>query len=153
MDRWRRPVRHCLECVEEARQAVAKVRPNGRALCPSYVKKQRVSPQVAWTAALIVAVGFLAMIAPAFAHEDGRPNWITNGGYQGTDNIHCCGPSDCFAIDFSDVQVTLQGYVLKTYGNELVPFAEATPSEDKRIWRCRRGDGVRRCFFAPVGGS
>lgn len=110
----------------------------------------------------LIAVGFailaflfmlFVLVNSAIAHENGAPNWITEGGYKGTDNVHCCGPGDCFPIAFEDVRVTTQGYVLKTYGNEIVPFAETAPSEDRRIWRCKAGDGRRRCFFAPIGGA
>jgi hypothetical protein len=103
--------------------------------------------------AVLVAAFVLVMIAAARAHENGKPNWITEGDYRGPDNVHCCGPNDCFPISVDDISITPRGYVLKTYGNELVPFSSATPSEDKRYWRCRAYDGSRRCFFAPIGGS
>lgn len=98
---------------------------------------------------------WLAMsIKPSLAHDaDGSPNWITQGKYVGPDNVHCCGPADCFEIARDDISITPQGYVLKTYGNEIVPFSQSTPSEDRKFWRCKAYDGSRRCFFAPYGGS
>jgi hypothetical protein len=31
----------------------------------------------------------------------------------------------------------------------IVPYAEAQPPPDGAYWRCKRPDGLRRCFFAP----
>jgi hypothetical protein len=36
---------------------------------------------------------------------------------------------------------------------ETVPFAETQPSPDGAYWRCKRPDGSRRCFFAPMPSS
>lgn len=93
-------------------------------------------------------------VSPVFAHEF----WINEGRYVGSDNVHCCGPKDCFPIEETDVTTTPEGYVLKTYNNETVPFHLATPAQPDpdgktRFWRCQKPDGARRCFFAPYGGS
>lgn len=106
---------------------------------------------VYWAAFLLI----LLAISPALAHDPdtGDPNWITEGAYSGADNIHCCGPRDCFPIKPDRIKQTPAGFVLLDYENELVPYSEATPSEDKRFWRCQKWDKTRRCFFAPYGGT
>jgi hypothetical protein len=102
-------------------------------------------------------------IVAAQAHDPdtGEPNWITNGHYMSSDGVHCCGPKDCDRLDANLVQATPQGFVLHAFHDELVPYNEATPSEDGHYWRCHttvykgpdgaRIGGERRCFFAPVG--
>jgi len=47
--------------------------------------------------------------------------------------------------------VTGKGWVVG--GTEFVPFEEATPSPDGKVWICRRPDHTRRCVFAPPPGS
>jgi hypothetical protein len=101
---------------------------------------------------------------PSLAHDpdSGRPNWITFGDYKSPQTgVHCCGPNDCERLDTRTVQSTAGGFVLHAFDDELVPYSEATPSEDGQYWRCHTGhrwnpDGspdktTRRCFFAPVG--
>lgn len=111
---------------------------------------------------ILVAV-LLAAAMPAFAHDPGTgaPNWITQGHYVSPQTgVHCCGPNDCERIASADVQPRPDGLWLKTFG-ELVPYSQATPSEDGQYWRCHteiinrldgsKSGGDRRCFFAPVG--
>jgi len=38
-------------------------------------------------------------------------------------------------------------------GGEFVPYDEATPSPDGKLWICRRPDKTRRCVFGPPPGS
>lgn len=85
-----------------------------------------------------------------WAHENGQPNWITEGKYSGPDGVHCCGPNDCERLSSDEVQQRPDGLWLTRF-KELVPYSEATPSEDGQYWRCHRYTGERRCFFAPVG--
>jgi len=100
----------------------------------------------------------------ALAHDPdtGLPNWITHGGYVSPQTgVHCCGPQDCERLDPKLVEATPKGLILHAYNDELVPYSEATPSEDGHYWRCHgvvmrgldgsRMGGERRCFFAPVG--
>lgn len=116
--------------------------------------------------ARILAILVLLVPFTALAHDaDGNPNWITHGEYTGRDGVHCCGERDCEVINPERVKATPGGYVLLDFKNELVPYSQATPSEDGKFWRCHTyiinhsyGDGVstqeggeRRCFFAPVG--
>jgi hypothetical protein len=62
--------------------------------------------------------------------------------------------NDCSIIPPEKVRITPAGYLLSLIGqDELVPYAEATPSEDRNYWRCRNFMGGRRCFFAPSFGS
>jgi hypothetical protein len=108
-----------------------------------------------------LVAGFIAFFwfVDAFGQDHGHGNfWINKGKYVGPDNVHCCGPKDCFPIADEDVKATPRGFVLKTYNNEIVPFHQATPAEQDpdgvtRFWRCQKPDGSRRCFFAPYGGS
>jgi hypothetical protein len=91
------------------------------------------------------------MVPPLRAHDaNGNPNWIAEGAYRGRDGVHCCGPSDCEMLDFSEVQVRTDGIWLARF-KELVPFEQATPSEDGKIWRCHNMSGDRRCFFWGYG--
>lgn len=88
-----------------------------------------------------------------FAHDaDGRPNWIAEGAYRGADGVHCCGPSDCEQLSSDEVQVRPDGIWLTRF-KELVPFEQATPSEDGRTWRCHNLSGERRCFFMKYGNT
>ena len=100
------------------------------------------------TASLSAVLAFLAMSPPARAHDF----WINNSGYRSpVDGSHCCGNNDCSAYTPDQVGVTPTGYSLPT--GELVPFSEALKSEDGEYWRCKRSDGSRRCFFAPMPSS
>lgn len=95
----------------------------------------------------------LGLLTPgiATAHDaDGRPNWIAEGAYKGKDGVHCCGPTDCELLDSRDVLVRPDGIWLARF-KELVPFDQATPSEDGKIWRCHTLSGERRCFFMGYG--
>ena len=100
---------------------------------------------------LAVAVLFGAVRASR-AHDPvtGLQNWIGEGSYRGPDGVHCCGPHDCELLDPAEVQQRPDGLWLTRF-KELVPYSEATPSEDGQYWRCHRYTGERRCFFAPVG--
>jgi hypothetical protein len=103
-------------------------------------------------------------LVPAQAHDPdtGQPNWITEGAYSSPQTgVHCCGQHDCDRLDPTQVQATPRGFVLHAFRDEVVPYSEATPSEDGKYWRCHtaiingidgsRSGGDRRCFFAPVG--
>jgi hypothetical protein len=90
----------------------------------------------------------------AWAHDPdtGESNWISRGQYLAPDTgVHCCGPRDCERLDPKRIEVTPNGLILHAYDDELVPFNEATPSEDGAYWRCHGSHNQRRCFFAPVG--
>ena len=92
------------------------------------------------------------MTARAHDPDTGLPNWITNGHYLSPDTgVHCCGPRDCERLDPARVEATPGGLVLHAYDDEVVPYSEATPSEDGAYWRCHGSNQQRRCFFAPVG--
>ncbi len=93
----------------------------------------------------LAAVATLVVAMPAEGHDF----WINNGGYTDRLNgVHCCGPNDCAAISPVRITIVKDGYLLD--GEELVPFQDAYVSEDHDYWRCRRADGSRRCFFAPI---
>lgn len=88
------------------------------------------------------------------AHDrNGQPNWIAEGHYTSPiDGAHCCGIGDCFEVPAHEVQEAGGGYVLTRTG-ELVPPREVQTSRDGAFWRCRKPDGSRRCFFAPLRSS
>lgn len=98
-------------------------------------------------AACCILLALAAFCAPVHAHDF----WINHGGYESPDGVHCCGENDCFMLMPENVKITQRGYELSN--GELVPFTEAQPSEDGEYWRCKRYDGSRRCFFAPMPGS
>jgi hypothetical protein len=111
-----------------------------------------------------LAAGLLIDIVPVQAHDPstGKPNWITDGNYTSPETgARCCGPSDCDRLEPDQVQPTPGGFILRSFNNELVPYSQATPSEDGKYWRCHgtifnhvdgsRSGGERLCFFAPVG--
>jgi len=109
-------------------------------------------------------LGWVLTLSPAHAHDPdtGESNWINDGDYKSPQTgVHCCGPKDCDRLDAAHVHATPKGYVLDDFGGEVVPYAEATPSEDGKYWRCHgtviweldgtKGGSERRCFFAPTG--
>jgi hypothetical protein len=107
---------------------------------------------------MIRFLGALLIVQPAYAHD----LWINHGNYASPiDGVHCCGENDCRQLPDEDVSVGPAGYSLLlgrpdgASGNvvETVPYKEAQPSEDGHYWRCKRYDGSRRCFFAPMPGS
>src|SRR6266849_6278698 len=79
-------------------------------------------------------------IPPAQAHD----SWISRGKHRNAAGEWCCGDGDCFVVPGDKVSITAEGYRL--FGVETVPFNEAQPSPDGTYWRCKRGDGSRRCF-------
>lgn len=90
----------------------------------------------------------LALTGTAQAHDF----WISKGQYVNpSDGVHCCGERDCFQIPAASIVSTPKGYLLPN--GELVPYSEATPSEDGLFWRCQKSTGERRCFFAPTGST
>ena len=81
----------------------------------------------------------------AVAHD----SWINRGGFRNPAGEWCCGDNDCESPD--RVSVTGKGWVVG--GSEFVPYEEATPSPDGKVWICRRPDHSRRCVFGPPPGS
>ena len=109
--------------------------------------KMGTSARVPSIAALlgIVLIWSIASTALAVAHE----SWINRGGYRNSAGEWCCGENDCESP--GQIAVTGKGWVIG--GKEFVPFEEATPSPDGKIWICRRPDHTRRCVFGPPPGS
>jgi len=75
----------------------------------------------------IVLVWSIASTAVG-AHE----SWINRGGYRNSAGEWCCGDNDCESP--GQIAVTGKGWVIG--GKEFVPFDEATPSPDGKIWIC-----------------
>jgi hypothetical protein len=88
---------------------------------------------------LVLSFGSLA-----FAHD----SWISRGKFRNAAGEWCCGEGDCFVVPGEQIHFTPAGYRL--LDSEIVPYSEAQPSPDGSYWRCKRPDGSRRCFFAPV---
>ena len=97
----------------------------------------------------IARVGLVATLLAIGSLASAHDSWINRGGFRNAAGEWCCGAGDCFTIPGEKVSVNGIGYILREYGNELVPFSEAQPSPDGAYWRCKRADGSRRCFFAP----
>ena len=93
----------------------------------------------------IALIWMVAQTSRTLAHD----SWINRGGYRNPAGEWCCGDNDCQSTD--QIAVTAKGWVVG--GNEFVPFEEATPSPDGKVWICRRPDHTRRCVFAPAPGS
>jgi hypothetical protein len=93
---------------------------------------------------LLVFVG-LVFIAPDLSAHD---SWISKGGHRNAAGEWCCGEGDCFVIPADQVRFGGDGYLI--FGAEKIPYSEAQPSPDGAYWRCKRPDGSRRCFFAPL---
>ena len=93
----------------------------------------------------IALIWMIAETSPTLAHD----SWINRGGYRNPAGEWCCGDYDCQSTD--QIAVTGKGWVAG--GTEFVPFEEATPSPDGKVWICRRPDHTRRCVFAPPPGS
>jgi|SRR5215471_2416006 len=103
-------------------------------------RRTRRSRLVSLVASLLLAS---VTVPPAWGHD----SWISRGGHRNAAGEWCCGEGDCSIISGENVSITADGYRL--FGVETVPFSEAQPSPDGAYWRCKRGDGSRRCFFAP----
>ncbi len=157
---WRRSVNRCDACVEESRVKLAKSRKsNGHPFSYSHARiNQRVSPKVAWTAALIVAVGFLAMIAPALARDDGRyaqsplHNWFNN--LKSAKGL-CCSFADGVTIRDVDWDTDEGHYRVRLEGEWIVVPDEAVIREPNRagqpiVWPYKgdKGKTEIRCFIA-----
>jgi hypothetical protein len=93
----------------------------------------------------LALVWTLAPISPGAAHD----SWISRGAYRNPVGEWCCGDNDCESPD--RVAVTGKGWVVRD--TEFVPFEEASPSPDGKVWICRRPDRTRRCVFGPPPGS
>jgi hypothetical protein len=96
-----------------------------------------------WTAFLLAGA---ALNAPAAEAHD---SWISKGGYRNAAGEWCCGESDCESPE--RIASTGRGWVVN--GTEFVPYDEAAPSPDGKLWICRRMDKTRRCVFGPPPNS
>lgn len=94
--------------------------------------------------AILLVFGVLSQVS---AH--GPAQWINDGHYKNAAGELCCGERDCFELASEDIQITEQGYFIRSL-KETVPFSQAQPSPDGHYWRCAWG-GERKCFFAPPG--
>ncbi len=68
---------------------------------------------IGYTAGFLILFALLCgiFVAPALAH--GLHAWINDGGYKGTDGLHCCGWNDCMEIAAADAKPAPdgQGYI------------------------------------------
>ena len=72
------------------------------------------------------------------------------------ENLMC--PSAWYAIPGAQAteawfERILHSAAVLTMLGEFVPFNEATPSPDGKLWICRRPDKTRRCVFGPPPNS
>jgi hypothetical protein len=89
----------------------------------------------------------------AFGHDDQhQTDWIGEHAYKNKNGGLCCGKNDCEPLSQEDVEPKADGIWLPRY-HELVPYKEATPSEDQFSYRCRNAAGWRTCFFFKYGAS
>lgn len=98
------------------------------------------APSAAMAIAALLATGSFA-----YAHD----SWISKGGYRNSIGEWCCGDNDCEAPG----QISTNGRGWLINGGEFVPYDEATPSPDGKLWICRRPDKTRRCVFGPPPNS
>jgi len=99
--------------------------------------------RAAW--ATIVILGVTAIPLVGHAHD----SWINKGAYRNAAGEWCCGENDCESPE--QIASTGLGWVIN--GVEFVPFNEASPSTDGKVWICRRPDKTRRCVFGPPTNS
>ena len=99
--------------------------------------------RAAW--ATMVILGVIAIPPIGHAHD----SWINKGGYRNAAGEWCCGDYDCESPE--QIASTGLGWVIN--GVEFVPFNEASPSPDGKVWICRRSDKTRRCVFGPPPNS
>jgi hypothetical protein len=95
-----------------------------------------------------IAAGIAALTicdSPAFSHD----SWISKGGYRNSIGEWCCGDNDCEAPE----RIATNGLGWVVNGGEFIPYNEATPSPDGKVWICRRPDKTRRCVFGPPPGT
>jgi len=93
----------------------------------------------------IAVAGFVIVAPLAEAHD----SWISRGAYRNPAGEWCCGDNDCESP--SQVGSSGRGWIIN--GSEFVPYEEATPSPDGKLWICRRSDKSRRCVFGPPPNS
>ena len=115
---------------------------------------------LAFVGVSLLCIAVLLACGAARAH--GAAQWIQdNPNYTDMDNpnIHCCGPSDCGPWPEEDVEVTPDGFHLKSTG-ETIPFKKTYLTEPDQVghsayWRCkRRTDPPQtRCLFVPGGAT
>jgi hypothetical protein len=99
--------------------------------------------------AAISIAGVLAMTALATPFAFAHDSWISRGAYKNSVGEWCCGDNDCESP--SAIATNGRGWVIN--GGEFVPYEEATPSPDGKLWICRRPDKARRCVFGPPPNS
>jgi hypothetical protein len=98
-------------------------------------------------------VALLLSSGAAAAHDfAGRSDWIGEHAYTNKNGSLCCGKNDCEPLSQEDVEPRKDGIWLPRY-NELIPYKDATPSEDEFSYRCRNAAGWRTCFFFKYGAS
>ena len=102
-------------------------------------------------ALLLIAVALLIWAFLSYS-VDAHDSWISRGGHRNAKGEWCCGEGDCFVIPASQVSARDDGYHIvfrqttsvyapKTGGTvettatraEIVPYAEAQPSPERRV--------------------
>lgn len=104
------------------------------------------------TVLTLAAIAACVIVGTAYGHDaDGQPNWIQQ--HKSKQGEQCCGPNECERLSEADAVPTKDGVWLPRF-KEMVPYEEATPSEDKYSWRCHVANGRgRSCFFFKYGAT
>jgi hypothetical protein len=103
----------------------------------SSIEGATVLRHAAWATIVILGVTTIPLVG--HAHD----SWINKGGYRNAAGEWCCGEYDCESPE----QIASMGLGWVVNGIEDVPYHEATPSPDGKVWICRRPDKTRRCVF------
>src|SRR6266699_2049155 len=103
--------------------------------------------------ALAVIIILLVLIFAAPAHD----HWLNST--RSKNGAWCCGQENCVELGTSKMPVVVvrDGYWVRMwnvpekrwYVDEVVPFAEALPSQDGKYYRCHDAQFKRICFFSP----
>lgn len=96
----------------------------------------------------ILFIIFLTVFYTARAHD----HWIGEHRYKSKFGFQCCGMKDCDQLGQGEVEPRKDGIWLERF-KELIPYIEATPSEDEFSYRCHMANGQRSCFFFKYGSS
>lgn len=95
---------------------------------------------------LVIIFAILSTVVVAHDH------WIGSQGYMSKFGFKCCGMNDCDRMSQGEVEPRKDGIWLERF-KELIPYTEATPSEDEFSYRCHMSNGQRSCFFFKYGSS
>lgn len=104
------------------------------------------------TLSYIAPVAIILVAGVCYAHDTKQQSdWIGEHNYMSKFGFKCCGFNDCVRLRPEEVEPRKDGIWIERF-KELIPYNEATPSEDEFNYRCNRGT-ARSCFFFKYGSS